>query len=70
VHLRSGSSPGPSACTPVSEAAGCERRYQAFKGPLAVTNLYLKSNRRINALIAVICLALLIFCLIEPRDLR
>jgi transposase len=42
-----------------------ERRYQAFKGPLAVTSLYLKNNRRINALITVICLALLIFCLIE-----
>ncbi|WP_185077164.1 IS1634 family transposase [Nonomuraea jabiensis] len=44
-----------------------ERRYQAFKGPLAVTNLYLKNNRRINALITVICLALLIFCLIERQ---
>ncbi|MFI6541566.1 hypothetical protein ACIBHY_54570 [Nonomuraea sp. NPDC050547] len=46
-----------------------ERRYQAFKGPLAVTGLYLKSNRRIAALITVICLALLIFCLIE-RQIR
>lgn len=44
-----------------------ERRYQAFKGPLAVTNLYLKNNRRIAALITVICLALLIFCLIERQ---
>ncbi|MFC4016316.1 IS1634 family transposase [Nonomuraea purpurea] len=44
-----------------------ERRYQAFKGPLAVTSLYLKSNRRIAALITVICLALLIFCLIERQ---
>ncbi|WP_428981570.1 IS1634 family transposase [Nonomuraea composti] len=44
-----------------------ERRYQAFKGPLAVTNLYLKNNRRIHALITVICLALLIFCLIERQ---
>ncbi|WP_431896246.1 IS1634 family transposase [Nonomuraea sp. bgisy101] len=44
-----------------------ERRYQAFKGPLAVTSLYLKNNRRINALITVICLALLIFCLIERQ---
>jgi transposase len=44
-----------------------ERRHQAFKGPLAVTNLYLKNNRRINALITVICLALLIFCLIERQ---
>ncbi|MGW4968374.1 IS1634 family transposase [Nonomuraea sp. NPDC004186] len=44
-----------------------ERRYQVFKGPLAVTSLYLKSNRRISALITVICLALLIFCLIERQ---
>ncbi|MGJ6964411.1 IS1634 family transposase [Streptosporangium sp. G11] len=44
-----------------------ERRHQAFKGPLAVTSLYLKNNRRINALITVICLALLIFCLIERQ---
>jgi transposase len=44
-----------------------ERRYQAFKGPLAVTNLYLKNNRRIASLITVICLALLIFCLIERQ---
>ncbi|GAA3220825.1 IS1634 family transposase [Nonomuraea helvata] len=44
-----------------------ERRYQAFKGPLAVTSLYLKSNRRLSALIIVICLALLIFCLIERQ---
>ncbi|WP_444861110.1 IS1634 family transposase [Actinomadura luzonensis] len=44
-----------------------ERRYQAFKGPLAVTQLYLKNNRRIHALITVICLALLIFCLIERQ---
>ncbi|MBB5779372.1 hypothetical protein HD596_006128 [Nonomuraea jabiensis] len=44
-----------------------EHRYQAFKGPLAVTSLYLKDNRRITALITVICLALLIFCLIERQ---
>ncbi len=42
-----------------------ERRYSAFKGPLAVAQMFLKTNRRIAALIAVICLALLIFCLIE-----
>jgi len=44
-----------------------ERRYAAFKGPLAVAALYLKSNRRIAALITVICVALLIFCLIERQ---
>lgn len=42
-----------------------ERRYGAFKGPLAVAPMFLQNNRRITALIGVICLALLIFCLIE-----
>ena len=42
-----------------------ERRYGAFKGPLAVAPLFLHSNRRIHALLGVIALALLIFCLIE-----
>jgi transposase len=42
-----------------------ERRYSAFKGPLAVAPMFLKTNRRIEALITVICLALLIFCLLE-----
>lgn len=46
-----------------------ERRYSAFKGPLAVAPMFLKNNRRIEALITVICLALLIFCLIE-RSVR
>lgn len=46
-----------------------ERRYQAFKGPLAVAPMFLKNNRRIAALITVICLALLIFCLVE-REVR
>jgi hypothetical protein len=44
-----------------------ERRYSAFKGPLAVAPLFLKHNRRIAALITVICLALLIYCLIERQ---
>ncbi|WP_218041740.1 hypothetical protein, partial [Acrocarpospora macrocephala] len=44
-----------------------ERRYSAFKGPLAVAALYLKNNRRIAALVTVICLALLIFSLIERQ---
>jgi transposase len=44
-----------------------ERRYSAFKGPLAVAAIYLKSNRRITAMITVICLALLIFSLIERQ---
>jgi transposase len=46
-----------------------ERRYSAFKGPLAVAPLFVKHNRRIAALITVICLALLIYCLIE-REVR
>jgi transposase len=46
-----------------------ERRYQALKGPLAVAPIFLKNNRRIAALITVICLALLIFCLVE-REVR
>jgi hypothetical protein len=40
-----------------------ERRYGEFKGPLAVAPIFLELNRRITALITVICLALLIFCL-------
>ena len=44
-----------------------ERRYGAFKGPLAVAPLFLHSNRRIHALLGVICLALLLFSLIERQ---
>jgi transposase len=44
-----------------------ERRYGNYKGPLAVAPLFLKHNRRIEALITVICLALLVFCLIERQ---
>jgi transposase len=47
-----------------------ERRYGAFKGPLAVTPLFVQSNRRIQALVTVICLALLIFCLVERQVRR
>ena len=46
-----------------------ERRYSSFKGPLAVAPVFLKNNARIEALLSVICLALLIFCLVE-RELR
>ena len=42
-----------------------ERRYGDFKGPLAVAPMFLKNNRRIAALITVICLALLTYSLIE-----
>ncbi len=44
-----------------------ERRYGAFKGPLAVTPMFLRSNQRIHALLHVICLALLVFSLIERQ---
>lgn len=44
-----------------------ERRYSEFKGPLAVTPIFLQHNRRIHALITVICLALLVYCLIERQ---
>lgn len=47
-----------------------ERRYSDFKGPLAVAPMMLKNNRRIQALITVICLALLVFCLVERRAPR
>lgn len=46
-----------------------ERRYSSFKGPLAVAPVFLKNNRRIEALLSVICLALLIFSLVE-REVR
>lgn len=46
-----------------------ERRYGDIKGPLAIAPIFLQHNRRITALITVICLALLIFCLIE-REVR
>ncbi len=44
-----------------------ERRYGSFKGPLAVAPIFLMNNRRIEALLSVICLALLIFCLVERQ---
>jgi hypothetical protein len=46
-----------------------EQRYATIKGPLAVAPMFLQHNRRIAALITVICLALLIFSLIE-REVR
>lgn len=47
--------------------AKVERRFGDFKGPLAVNPLLLKNNCRIAALVFVIYLALLIFCLIERQ---
>ena len=42
-----------------------ERRYSNFNGAIAVAPIFLKNNRRISAFISVICLALLIFSLVE-----
>ncbi|MFI6690124.1 IS1634 family transposase [Streptomyces sp. NPDC050485] len=47
-----------------------ERRYHDFKGPLAVAPVFVQHNRRVAALIQVICLALLVFCLIERQARR
>ena len=38
-----------------------------YKGPLAVAPMFLQHNRRIAALITVICLALLVFSLVERQ---
>ncbi len=46
-----------------------ERRNHDFKSPLAVAPIFLHTNRRIAALIGVICLALLIYSIIE-REVR
>ncbi|GAB3831552.1 hypothetical protein ACFPIJ_29730 [Dactylosporangium cerinum] len=46
-----------------------EQGYATIKGTLAVAPMFLQHNRRITALITVICLALLIFSLIE-REVR
>ncbi len=42
-----------------------EGRFADFKGPLAVRPVFLHSNRRITALVAVISLALLLYGLVE-----
>jgi transposase len=47
-----------------------ERRYGDFKGPLAVTPVFVQDNKRLAALVTVICLALLVFCLIERQVRR
>jgi hypothetical protein len=47
-----------------------ERRYHDFKGPLAVAPVFVQHNRRVAALIQVICLALLVFCPIERQVRR
>lgn len=47
-----------------------ERRYGDFKGPLAVTPVFVQDDKRVAALVAVICLALLVFCPIERQVRR
>ncbi len=47
-----------------------ERRHSTFKGPLGVAPLFLKNNKRIHALVQVICLALAVYCLIERQARR
>lgn len=46
-----------------------ERRFADWKGPLRVRPLFLKTNKRVVGLVAVLSVALLIFCLIE-REVR
>jgi transposase len=53
-----------------NQPGASERRYHDFKGPLAVAPMFLHTNRRIAALIAVVCLALLIYCLVEREARR
>ena len=50
--------------------AQVERRYADYKGPLAVAPVFLETNRRITALLHVIMLALLVYCLIERQVRR
>ena len=62
--------PGKSLLLRYKGQEAVERRYGNLKGPLAVAPVFLKNNRRIAALITVISLALLIFCLIEREARR
>jgi transposase len=47
-----------------------ERRHSAFKGPLAVAPMFLENNQRIHGLLYTVCLALLLFSLIEREALH
>jgi len=46
------------------------RHYHDLKGPLALAPMFLHANRRITALIGIICLALLVYCLVEREARR
>jgi len=67
TNLDPGQADATRVLLPCKGQEAVERRYSAFKGPLAVAALFCKNNRRIAALVTVICLALLIFCLIERQ---
>ena len=70
TNLDPGQADAARVLLPCKGQEAVERRYSAFKGPLAVAALFLKNNRRIAALVTVICVALLIFCLIERQVRR
>jgi transposase len=53
-----------------NQPGASERRYHDLKGPLGLAPMFLHTNRRITALIGVICLALLIYCLVERETRR
>lgn len=53
-----------------NQPGASERRYHDLKGPLAVAPMFLHTNRRITALIGVLGLALLIYCLVEREARR
>lgn len=46
-----------------------ERRFHDYKGPMAISPLFVKNNERIAALVFVVWLALLVYALIE-REVR
>lgn len=52
------------------QPAVSERRYHDLKGPLALAPMFAHSNKRITAIIAVTCLALLVYCLAEREARR
>lgn len=53
-----------------NQPATSERRYHDLKGPLAIAPMFLHANRRITAIIGIICMALLIYSLAERQARR
>jgi hypothetical protein len=70
IHFQGIARPAPKILLRYKAQEAVERRYGNLKGPLAVAPMFLKNNRQIAALITVISLALLIFCLIEREARR